>query len=112
LKHIYLKFTYQKEVTPSLLKLFKKIEKTIREKIGNVKRAYLFFQEMGYKLERSYGICSFPLRSIGVYRRGYNFYSSSAETKSRLTLICANTSGLFNPLERLGTEVYQVDRCK
>jgi hypothetical protein len=87
--------------------LFYKIRNVISSTYYSFEKLRLFMQENALKSETKFGVSSIPIRSLHVYERGYNFYSAASQTKSRLTLTASNTSGLFNPLERLGSEQFK-----
>ncbi|MFA5252320.1 MAG: hypothetical protein WC454_07030, partial [Phycisphaerae bacterium] len=94
------------DIPKDIVGIFLKFRDSIRKSYGPVEKLRLFVQELGHQQERIYGITSIPIRSLGVYQRGHIFYKRAEESRSKLTLTISNTSGLFNPFERLGTKPF------
>lgn len=73
---------------------------------GDKEREYFRRCEAAANIERFFGFSKRLLSSTDVYQRGYEFYRESSKGIPGNTLTLSNTSGLWNPHERLGTKEF------
>jgi hypothetical protein len=70
---------------------------------GDGAKTYFRRLEAATSVERLFGFSRKLIASTDVYALGREFYRLSSQRGPRITLTVSNTSGLWNPHERLGT---------
>lgn len=70
------------------------------------RRKYFKRIELAAIVQSQFGFTHELITSTDVYQRGYSFYKSASAGEAGLSLTISNTSGLWNPHERLGTEEF------
>jgi len=70
---------------------------------GGVQKEYFRRVEAAAKIEKLFGFSIRLLSPTDVYQRGFEFYKIASRIEESITLTFSNTSGLWNPHERLGS---------